>query len=167
MIIERICVATDGSDVAVRAAQMAVLLARAGARRILAVAVARPHPPMAPGADAVAVPADAPESALQVAGAHADTVARIAHAGGVACEASVTSAWPPGPEIVRVAQEQGCDLIVMGAHGSQEADTRYLGSVARYVLASSPIPVLVLRDPREATPPEFRDAPPGGAGPDD
>jgi nucleotide-binding universal stress UspA family protein len=155
MIIERICVATDGSDVAVRAAQMAVLLARAGARRIVAVAVARPHP------------SPAPESALPAAGAHADTVARIAHAGGVACEVSVTSAWPPGPEIVRVAQEQGCDLIVMGAHGSQEADTRYLGSVARYVLASSPIPVLVLRDPREATPPEFSDTPPGGADADD
>jgi hypothetical protein len=32
MIIENICVATDGSDVAVRAAQMAVLLARTGAK---------------------------------------------------------------------------------------------------------------------------------------
>jgi hypothetical protein len=52
----------------------------------------------------------------------------------------------------------------MGAHGSEEADTRYLGSVARYVLASSPVPVLILRDPREAMPPEYRDEPPRGAG---
>ncbi|MCS0628232.1 universal stress protein [Telluria mixta] len=155
MFIEKICVASDGSDVAVRAAQIAVVLAQAGARRILAVSVAQPSSPG--GAD----------RALQAAGAHADTVARIAHAVGVACETWVTSAWPPGPEIVRAAQEQGCDLIVMGAHGSQEADTRYLGSVARHVLACSPVPVMVLRDPREATPPEFRDVPPGGADADE
>lgn len=68
----------------------------------------------------------------------------------------------PGPEIVRAGQEHGCDPIAMGAHGAQEADTRYLGSVARYVLASSPVPLMVLRDPREATPPDFRDMPPGG-----
>ncbi|WP_371765410.1 universal stress protein [Massilia sp.] len=150
MFIEKICVATDGSDVAVRAAQMAVVLARAGARRILAVSVAQPDPP------------GAADGALQAAGAHADTVARVAHAGGIACEVWVTSTWPPGPEIVRAAQEHGCDLIAMGAHGAQEADTRYLGSVARYVLACSPVPVMVLRDPREATPPDFRDMPPGG-----
>ena len=150
MFIEKICVATDGSDVAVRAAQMAVVLARAGARRILAVSVAQPHPP------------DAADGALRAANAHADTVARIAHAGGIACETWATSAWPPGPEIVRAAQEKGCDLIAMGSHGSREAGTRYLGSVARYVLACSPVPVMVLRDPREASPPDFRDIPPGG-----
>ena len=151
MIIEKICVATDGSDVAVRAAQMAALLAHAGARRILAVSVAQPGPD----------PQAGESRALHAATAHADTVARIARAGGVACETWVKPASDPGPEIVDAAREHGCDLIVMGAHGPREADTRCLGSVARYVLESSPIPVLVLRDPREATPPEFRDAPSG------
>jgi nucleotide-binding universal stress UspA family protein len=43
MFIEKICVATGGSDLAVRAAQMAVLLARTGAGRILAFSVAQPR----------------------------------------------------------------------------------------------------------------------------
>lgn len=147
MIIERICVATDGSDVAVRAAQMAVLLARTGARRIVAVSVAQPLSAMAAELD----------SALTAARAHADTVVRIAQAAGVACEVAIRLASLPGPEIVQVAQDYGCDLIVMGSHGLSSMDRGYAGSVAQYVLGSSSIPALVLRDPREASQPEFSD----------
>lgn len=75
---------------------------------------------------------------------------------GVACAVQAMPAAAPGPAIVRAAQEQGCDPVAMGAHGSREADTRDLGSVARHVLASSPLPVPILWDPSEATPPEYR-----------
>jgi nucleotide-binding universal stress UspA family protein len=47
MYIEKICVATDGSDLAVHAARIAVLLARTGAGRFLAFSVAQPHFSMA------------------------------------------------------------------------------------------------------------------------
>ena len=76
----------------------------------------------------------------------------------MACEVLITLASSPGPEIVRIAEDYGCDLIVMGSHGPSAVDRGYAGSVARYVMAASAIPVLVLRDPREAAQPEFGDA---------
>jgi nucleotide-binding universal stress UspA family protein len=161
MIIEYICVATDGSDVAVRAAQMAVLLARTGARRIVAVSVAQPQFSLAPAAASGKALEEAADRALVSARAHVDTVARIAATNGVACDVVVKLASAPGPEIVQTAQEYGCDLIAMGTHGPSVLDRGYVGSVAQYVLACATIPVLVLRDPREAFPPEYGD----GAGP--
>jgi nucleotide-binding universal stress UspA family protein len=157
MNIEKICVATDGSDLAVRAAQMAVLLACAGARRIVAVSVAQPQFSLAPEAESSRELESAVDHALKAARAHVDTVARIAKAGGVSCETLIKLASSPGPEIVKTAEEYGCDLIFMGSHGSSVLDRGYAGSVAQYVLASSSIPVLVLRDPREASQPEFSD----------
>jgi nucleotide-binding universal stress UspA family protein len=157
MIIEKICVATDGSDLAVRAAQMAVLLAYTGARRIVAVSVAQPQFSLAPRLESCRELEPAVDRALMSARAHVDTVARIAKAGGVSCETLIKLASSAGPEIVRTAEEYGCDLICMGSHGLSALDRGYAGSVAQYVLASSSIPVLVLRDPREAGRPEFSD----------
>lgn len=157
MFLERVCIATDGSDLAVRAAQMGALLARSGAGRIVAVSVAQPSFSLP---DDGAVPAlDAVqrefERAHRAALAHVATIERIAHAGGVSCDSATPLASSPGPEIVRLAQAQGCDLIVMGTHGPNDANRLFAGSVAQYVLANSPIPVLLLRDPREAAPPDF------------
>lgn len=159
MIIEKACVATDGSDVAVRAAQMAVLLARAGARRMVALSVAQPHFSMAPDMASFAGLEAQVAQALNAAHAHADTVARIAQTGGVWCDQRVRLASSPGPEIVQIAEDEGCDLIAMGAHGPNDLNRLATGSVARYVLAWSSIPVLILRDPREASTPEFSDQP--------
>jgi nucleotide-binding universal stress UspA family protein len=159
MIIEKLCVATDGSDVAVRAAQLAALLAHTGARRMLALSVAQPQFSMAPEAASDGGLATAVERALASARAHVETVARIAAAHGIACETAVRLGSSPGPEIVSTAEAYGCDLIVMGSHGPSAMERGYAGSVAQHVLASSTIPVLVLRDPREASEPEFSDEP--------
>ncbi|ALK97191.1 hypothetical protein AB595_11105 [Massilia sp. WF1] len=159
MIIEKILVATDGSDVAVRAAQMAVVLAHTGARRMVAVSVAQPQFSLAPEASSIHGLEPAADRALKAARAHVETVARIAKSGGVSCEVLVKLASSPGPEIVQTAEDYECDLIVMGSHGPSAVERGYAGSVAQYVLARSAIPVLVLRDPRETTQPEFRDEP--------
>lgn len=157
MFIEKICVATDGSDLAVRAAQLAVLLARTGGGRIVAFSAALVRFPLPP--DTATRTGLEPEvgRALASARAHADTVERIAHASGVACEVVTVLAPAPGPEIVRAALDRACDLIVMGAHGPGDANPRAAGSTVQYMLAHSPLPVLVYRDPREASPPEFHD----------
>lgn len=158
MFLERVCIATDGSDLAVRAAEMAVRLARSGAGRVVAVSVAQPYFRMPDGRvdapDAQAAQ-DEFERVRRAASSHADTVSRIAQAGGVSCDTAIPLASTPGPEIIRVAEEHGCDLIVMGAHGPHDANRLFTGSTAQYVLANSPIPVLLLRDPREARRPDF------------
>ena len=158
MFIEKICIATDGSDLAVRAAQMAVLLAKTGGGRIVAFSVAQPHFSMSPDAAAIVDVEAELRRAVNAAEAHVQTVARIARAGGVSCEVATKLASVPGPEIVRAAEEHGCDLIVMGAHGPHDGKRSFAGSTAQHLLAWSSIPVLVYRDPREASRPEFDEA---------
>lgn len=159
MFLERICIATDGSDLAVRAAQMGTELARSGAGRIVAVSVAQPHFSMRDQAAEVPDAQAELTRAGEAARAHVDTVARIARASQVDCEAVTPMSSAPGPDIIRVAEEYGCDLIVMGTHGPNDANKLFAGSVAQHVLANSAIPVLLLRDPRDTTPLDFRETP--------
>ncbi|MFC2343441.1 MAG: universal stress protein [Negativicutes bacterium] len=51
----------------------------------------------------------------------------------------------PGKVINRIAQEKGCDLILMGSRGLNVLENIVLGSVSQYVLAHAPCPVMVVR----------------------
>jgi len=51
----------------------------------------------------------------------------------------------PGEEILRVAREQGVDLIVMGTHGRTGLRHVLLGSVAERVVRGAPCPVFTVR----------------------
>ena len=53
----------------------------------------------------------------------------------------------PVEEIVKSAEENNCDLIVMGTHGQSTLEDVMLGSTARRVIRRSRIPVLVVRLP--------------------
>ena len=53
----------------------------------------------------------------------------------------------PAEVIVETAQEQNCDLIVMGTRGQGVIADVFLGSTAKWVIKHSPIPVLVIRLP--------------------
>jgi len=48
-------------------------------------------------------------------------------------------------EILRVAREVGCDLIVMGTHGRTGLRRLLMGSVAEKVLRHAQVPVLILK----------------------
>jgi len=50
-------------------------------------------------------------------------------------------------EIVRLAQEEKCDFIVMGTHGRTGLGRLLTGSVAEEVMRHAPCPVLTLRTP--------------------
>ncbi|KDS90875.1 stress response protein [Halorubrum saccharovorum] len=51
----------------------------------------------------------------------------------------------PSKEIIRHAEANGCDLIVMGTHGRGGIDRLLLGSVAEKVVRGSSVPVLTVR----------------------
>lgn len=51
----------------------------------------------------------------------------------------------PAEAIVRVARLKGCDLIVMSSHGRRGIQRMLLGSQTAEVLASTTLPVLVIR----------------------
>jgi len=53
----------------------------------------------------------------------------------------------PVEEILRVAKDLGCDLIVMGTHGRSGLNRLLMGSVAEAVLRKGPCPVLVVKSP--------------------
>ena len=51
----------------------------------------------------------------------------------------------PAEQIVRVADDRNCDIIVMGSHGHGVIEDALLGSTARRVLRLATKPVLVVR----------------------
>ncbi len=51
----------------------------------------------------------------------------------------------PSREIIGYAEENDCDLIVMGTHGRGGIDRLLLGSVAEKVVRGSEVPVLTVR----------------------
>jgi len=60
----------------------------------------------------------------------------------------------PYEAIIRAAEENGCDLIVMGSHGRKGVHALLLGNEAQKVLTHTQIPVLVdRRAPRSPHPP--------------
>jgi nucleotide-binding universal stress UspA family protein len=57
----------------------------------------------------------------------------------------VVPAFRPWNRICRIAEDEGCDMIVMGSRGLGDWEGAMIGSVAHKVLAHSTIPVLVAR----------------------
>lgn len=78
------------------------------------------------------------QAVAQYLGEHADQLSPR----GVEIENRLGS---PRDVIAEVAQEQGCDLIVMSSHGRKGLDRWLLGSVAEAVLRRAPCPVLLVR----------------------
>jgi len=79
---------------------------------------------------------------------HAMNEARAkAVAAGVPDVDIVMSEGAPFTEILRVARESTCDLIVIATHGRTGLKHALLGSVTEKVVRKSPCAVLVVRDP--------------------
>ncbi|MBA2849590.1 universal stress protein [Thermosulfuriphilus ammonigenes] len=69
---------------------------------------------------------------------------KIAQEMGVSLNTRITEGRPP-EEIVEVAKNLGCDLIVMGSHGHGMLGKLLIGSCTERVLAMAPCPVLVVK----------------------
>jgi nucleotide-binding universal stress UspA family protein len=54
----------------------------------------------------------------------------------------------PEDVLVRTAEEEHADLIVVGSHGRRGVRRLVLGSVAEHVVRTAPVPVLVIVDPQ-------------------
>ncbi len=70
-------------------------------------------------------------------------------AAGVPNVEIVMSEGAPFSEIVRVAREQGSDLIVIATHGRSGLKHALLGSVTEKVVRKAPCAVLTMRDPEQ------------------
>jgi nucleotide-binding universal stress UspA family protein len=80
-----------------------------------------------------------------LAEAHLSAIEKSAKDAGVDCDVICEKNDSPYQAIIRVAQQRGCDLIMMASHGRKGVDAFLLGSETQKVLTHSKIPVLVSR----------------------
>jgi len=143
---QHILIATDGSDLAQRAVEQGLALAKALGSTVTAVTVTEPWTAAVSGEWAVAFPVEEYERA---AAANAekvlDGVQEAAVRLGVTCDAVHVKDQYAAEGIVEEAKARNCDLIVMASHGRRGIAKFMLGSQATRVLAHSTVPLLICR----------------------
>jgi len=76
---------------------------------------------------------------------HLSSLKKAAEVAGVACDVVMETTDQPYEAIISVADQKGCDLIMMASHGRRGVGALLLGSETQKVLTHSKIPVLVYR----------------------
>lgn len=143
--IRKILVPTDFSEHSRAAFDLACALARDYAAELLVLHVYRPPQVYAPDGIAVIVPEQPLDLQAQLALVRpADPQVKVDH---------LLVEGDPVEEILRVAGDRGCDLIVMGTHGTTGLARLLMGSVAESVVRRAPCPVLTVRNPVKLTGP--------------
>ena len=146
----KILVPTDGSRLAEYAAHTAVQCAKAWGSELVALSVAQLYPLVAAGEAMVMEPEGSVNQLVQDAERHVQQVMKRAQEAGVPCTGTTAVSAEPWEQIIRSAQEHGCDLIFMGSHGRRGISRLLAGSQTQLVLSHAQVPVLVLRPPPSA-----------------
>ena len=143
---KHILIASDGSDLAKKAVEQGMALAKALDAKVTAVTVTEPLAMVAPGEVALAFPIDEYEKGAAATAAEIlSGISEAAADAGVTCETMHMKDSYPAEGIVEAAKQQGCDLIVMSSHGRRGLRRLVLGSQANEVVTHSTIPVLICR----------------------
>jgi nucleotide-binding universal stress UspA family protein len=141
-----ILIATDGSDLANRAVEQGLTLAKALGSKVTAITITEPWTASVSGEWAVAFPVEEYEKA---AAANAEKileqVTEAAKRIGIACETRHIKDQFAAEGIVDEARARGYDLIVMASHGRRGLAKVVLGSQATRVLTHSTVPLLICR----------------------
>ena len=141
-----ILIPTDGSELAGKAVEHGIALAkRIGAKATVLTVL----PPFHVFTTDTQMLEDTPTQYKARIQQHAEktlgAVAHTAQAAGVACEMVHVEHEHPYQAIIDTAGSKGCDLIVMASHGRHGISALVLGSETVKVLTHSKIPVLVHR----------------------
>ena len=147
---KKILIATDGSELAGRALEHGLKLAKLVGAEVTILTVTEPAAVVGAGYASIAgtmidpmpeliqAQEDAAKQVLSVA----ETAAQAA---GVTAKTRLIDNSFPAEGIVAAAAEISADLIVMGSHGRRGIGRLLLGSQTSNVLAHSKVPVLVTR----------------------
>lgn len=146
---KHILIATDGSELATKALEHGLALAKRDNARVTFVTVTEPSPAFDIVQDALQGRPDPIghfDSAIAAAANRIlDDAARRANAHGVACARIHVKDQHPAAGIVAAVQDNGCDLIVMASHGRRGVSRLLLGSQAYEVLTHCNVPALIVR----------------------
>ncbi len=139
--ISRILVPVDFSESSRKALQYAVAFAQQFGAEILLLHVLEPAPPQIEIMEAVLTDTTFREEAtLELSQWQREAVSLSR-----AVKAVVRNGTAPDQEIVRAAEEDDIDLIIMGNHGRMGLARVFIGSTAEKVVRRAPCPVLVIR----------------------
>ncbi len=147
-MFKHILVATDGSPLADHAIKAALQLAESlDGCRVIALLVVPDYSTLELMEDLWqhGPPPQARNQALVSAGKKRLAGALHRHHQSSPPQAVVTVSDRPYEDIVRVAEREGCDLIVMAARGRGAVKSALLGSQTAHVLSLAPIPVMVVK----------------------
>ncbi len=140
MSFQKILIAVDNSQHAMEAALKGFELADQVRGSVVVVSVADPAREIIPE---LALPLESNhEKAMKEANVILDDYA--SRFKNVQSVQRLDPMGPPKEEILKVAEDVGADLIVMGTHGRTGLLNLLLGSVAEYVIKHSKIPVMVV-----------------------
>ena len=141
-----ILIPTDASELAGKAVQHGIALAKRIGAKVTALTVL---PPFHIFTTDTQMLEDTPVQYTARMQEHAEktlgVVAQAAQAAGIACEMTHVEHEHPYQAIIDTAESKGCDLIVMASHGRHGMSAIVLGSETVKVLTHSKIPVLVHR----------------------
>ena len=134
-----ILIPTDGTELAGKAVQHGVALAKQIGAKVTMLTVLPP--------DMITTDTQLNEIRKARMQKHAEEIlsAVAMQAAGVACETIQVEHDHPYQAIIDTADSKGCDLIVMASHGRRGISAILLGSETVKVLTHCKIPVLVYR----------------------
>ena len=146
---KHILIATDGSELATKALEHGLALAKHDNAHVTVVTVTEPWAPLDMAHEARQHRPDPigqfEEMATTAANRILDGAAQRGNAHGVTCDVVHVKDQHPAEGIVATAKGKGCDLIVMASHGRRGVSRLLLGSQAYEVLTHCSVPALIVR----------------------
>lgn len=132
-MLKNVLIVTDTSPTSTQLVRRALGLRALGSQRAVLVYVIHVRP--VPGLY---------ESLRDLAMPILQTQVKLLREAGFAVELEVPHGHPP-TEIMRIAREKGCDVIVTATRSESLVEGMFLGSVAHAILQSATLPLLMLR----------------------
>ena len=143
---KHLLIATDGSDLALKAVEQGLALAKALNAKATAITATESWTTIATGEMGMAFPIEEYETGCaENAAKILDAVSKLAAQAGVSCQTVHVKDQFAAEGIIETAKSLGCDLIVMASHGRRGISRLLLGSQANTVLTHSTVPVLICR----------------------
>ena len=145
-MFKHILIPTDGSEISAAAIQSGVQFAKEMNAKVTGLTVTTPFHIMAVESISVLNDSQAYDTSAKArATRNLDVIKEAATNAGVEFDLVHASGEHPYEEIVKTAEEKGCDVIFQASHGRRGIQALLMGSETTKVLTHSKIPVLVYR----------------------
>ena len=146
-VLRKILIATDGSKAAEKAVDFGVQIAGLSGAKVYAVYVIDTTPYYSIPLDEV-WSKEVYEQLETMGNEITSDVEKAAKAAGLEAESLVLKG-DPAERIIKFAEEQSVDMIVVGSHGIGGFERLVIGSVSEKVVRHAKVPVLVVREQKE------------------